>query len=149
MTVDSAAPTKTAVPVAQEQTLFVRKASGLVKGWSSGDGFRYAFISTNFAGLGLFGFAYGAFIPGASMFWAIVITAAFMVLEVVTYAGLVSTMPRAGGDYVWQSRVYHSTVGFVIAITAWWLIHLPVDADLREHQPEPLYQARGPHPRRK
>ena len=118
--VESAATSQTAVPA--EQTLFVRKASGLVKGWSSTDGFRYAFISTNFAGLGLFGFAYGAFIPGASMFWAIVITAAFMVLEIVTYAALVSAMPRAGGDYIWQSRIFHSTVGFVIAITAWWLI---------------------------
>jgi amino acid transporter len=45
-----------------------------------------------------------------------------MMLEVVTYAGLVSAMPRAGGDYIWQSRVFHSTVGFVVAITAWWLI---------------------------
>ena len=45
--VESAATSQTAVPA--EQTLFVRKASGLVKGWSSTDGFRYAFISTNFA----------------------------------------------------------------------------------------------------
>ena len=32
---------------APEQTLFVRKASGLVKGWSGGDGFRYSFFSVN------------------------------------------------------------------------------------------------------
>jgi len=32
---------------APEQTLFVRKASGLVKGWSSGDGFRYSFFSVD------------------------------------------------------------------------------------------------------
>ena len=45
-----------------------------------------------------------------------------MLLEVVVYAGLISAMPRAGGDYVWQSRVFHSSVGFVLGATGWWFI---------------------------
>ena len=45
-----------------------------------------------------------------------------MLLEVVVYAGLISAMPRAGGDYVWQSRVFHSSVGFVFGATGWWFI---------------------------
>ncbi len=53
----------------QEQTLFVRKASGLVKGWSTTDGFRYSFFSTNIF-LGIWGFLYAVFIPGGSVFWA-------------------------------------------------------------------------------
>ena len=57
-----------------EQTLFVRKASGLVKGWSSMDGFRYSFFSVNLF-LAIWSFAYATFIPGGSLFWAIVITA--------------------------------------------------------------------------
>jgi basic amino acid/polyamine antiporter, APA family len=104
-----------------EQTLFVRKASGLVKGWSTGDGFRYSFFSTNIF-LGIWGFLYAVFIPGGSVFWSIIITTIFVLFEVVVYAGLISAMPRAGGDYVWQSRVFHSSVGFVFGATGWWFI---------------------------
>ena len=104
-----------------EQTLFVRKASGLVKGWSTGDGFRYSFFSTNIF-LGIWGFFYAVFIPGGSVFWTIIITTVFVLLEVVVYAGLISAMPRAGGDYIWQSRVFHSSIGFVFGATGWWFI---------------------------
>jgi amino acid transporter len=112
--------TNTEAPRA-EQTLFVRKASGLVKGWSTTDGFRYSFFSTNIF-LGIWGILYCVFIPGGSVFWGVVITTLFVLLEVVVYAGLISAMPRAGGDYVWQSRVFHSSVGFVLGATGWWFI---------------------------
>jgi basic amino acid/polyamine antiporter, APA family len=106
---------------APEQTLFVRKASGLVKGWSTTDGFRYSFFSTNVF-LGIWGFLYAVFIPGGSVFWSVIITTAFVLLEVLVYSGLISAMPRAGGDYVWQSRVFHSSIGFVLGATGWWFI---------------------------
>ncbi len=115
-----------------EQTLFVRKASGLVKGWSSTDGFRYSFFSVNLF-LAIWSFAYATFIPGGSMFWAIVITAIFIVLEIVVYAGLISAMPRAGGDYVWMTRIFHSSIGFIIAAVGWWFIlwlWTPIYADM-------------------
>ena len=70
---------------APEQTLFVRKASGLVKGWSTGDGFRYSFFSVNLF-LAFWSMAYACFITDGSLFWSIVITAAFMVVEIVVYA---------------------------------------------------------------
>ena len=117
---------------APEQTLFVRKASGLVKGWSGGDGFRYSFFSVNLF-LAIWSFSYATFIPGGSLFWSIVITAAFIVLEIIVYAGLISAMPRAGGDYVWQTRIFHSAVGFVIAAVGWWFIlwlWTPIYADM-------------------
>jgi basic amino acid/polyamine antiporter, APA family len=104
-----------------EKTLFVRKASGLVKGWSTTDGFRYSFFSTNIF-LGIWGFLYAVFIPGGSVFWAVVITTLLVLLEVLVYAGLISAMPRAGGDYVWQTRVFHSSVGFVLGACGWWFI---------------------------
>ena len=115
-----------------EQTLFVRKASGLVKGWSSTDGFRYSFFSVNLF-LAIWSFAYATFIPGGSMFWAIVITAIFIVLEIIVYAGLISAMPRAGGDYVWMTRIFHSSIGFIIAAVGWWFIlwlWTPIYADM-------------------
>jgi basic amino acid/polyamine antiporter, APA family len=111
----------TAVAAPVEQTLFVRKASGLVKGWSSTDGFFYAFLSVNL-GMAMYSFSYAAWIPGGSLFWSIVIAAALVLLEVVVYAGLISAMPRAGGDYVWQSRIFNSPIGFVMGVTGWWFI---------------------------
>jgi len=112
----------TGAPVEQtEPTLFVRKASGLVKGWSSTDGYRYSFFSTNMF-LGIWGFLYAVFIPGGSVFWGVVITTLFVLLEVVVYAGLISIMPRAGGDYVWQTRIFHSSIGFVLGAVGWWFI---------------------------
>ncbi|MFA4964993.1 MAG: amino acid permease, partial [Thermoleophilia bacterium] len=121
-----------ATNTAPEQTLFVRKASGLVKGWSGGDGFRYSFFSVNLF-LAIWSFAYATFIPGGSLFWAIVITAVFIVLEIIVYAGLISAMPRAGGDYVWMTRIFNSPIGFVLAAGGWWFIlwlWTPIYADM-------------------
>ena len=114
------------------QTLFVRKASGLVKGWSSTDGFRYSFFSVNLF-LAIWSMAYACFITDGSLFWSIVITAAFMVAEIVVYAGLISAMPRAGGDYVWLTRIFHSSIGFIVAAVGWWFIlwlWTPIYADM-------------------
>ena len=41
---------------------------------------------------------------------------------VIAYTGLIVTIPRAGGDYVWQSRILGGPVGFVFAATGWWFI---------------------------
>jgi amino acid transporter len=115
-----------------EQTLFVRKASGLVKGWSTGDGFRYSFFSVNLF-LAIWSFAYATFIPGGSLFWSIVISAIFIVLEIIVYAGLISAMPRAGGDYVWMTRIFNSAIGFTVAAVGWWFIlwlWTPIYADM-------------------
>jgi basic amino acid/polyamine antiporter, APA family len=129
-----------------EQTLFVRKASGLVKGWSGGDGFRYSFFSVNLF-LAIWSITYATFIPGGSMFWAIVIAAIFMVLEILVYAGLISAMPRAGGDYVWQTRIFHSAVGFVVAAVGWWFIlwlWTPIYADMGvETTVKPIFRILG------
>ena len=36
----------------------------------------------------------------------------------ITYASLIAAMPRAGGDYVWISRVLGGGIGFVLAVAA-------------------------------
>ncbi len=109
------------VPV--ERTLFLRKATGLVKGWSVFDAFIYAAFAINLMALG-FGYAFTtiAFIPKGALIAAIVLSALFIIFETLVYASLIAVMPRAGGDYVWQSRVLHGSVGFVFAATGWWFI---------------------------
>jgi len=109
--------------VGEAPTLFLRKATGLVKGWSKFDAFLYSFMSVNFVTLGLF-FALSvlAFVPTGQVLPALLISGVFVTFLVITYAGLISVMPRAGGDYVWQSRVMGGGIAFVLAVTGWWFI---------------------------
>jgi basic amino acid/polyamine antiporter, APA family len=109
--------------VSEAPALFLRKATGLVKGWSRFDAFLYSFMSVNFVTLGLF-FALSvlAFVPTGQVLPAIIISGIFVTFLVITYAGLISVMPRAGGDYVWQSRVLGGGVAFLLAVTGWWFI---------------------------
>ena len=106
----------------QERTLFARKATGLVRGWALRDAFIYAFFSINLITLGLFIFSYAVFIPDGSLLWAVILSGAYLVLQAITYASLIAAMPRAGGDYVWISRVLGGGVGFVLAACGWWFI---------------------------
>jgi basic amino acid/polyamine antiporter, APA family len=104
-------------------TLFLRKATGLVKGWSKFDAFLYSFMSVNFVTLGLFfSLSVLGFVPTGQVLSALLITGVFMTFLVITYAGLISVMPRAGGDYVWQSRLLGGGIAFVLAVTGWWFI---------------------------
>jgi APA family basic amino acid/polyamine antiporter len=102
--------------------LFQRKATGLLRGWSVWDGFIYAAFSINLITLGLFIFSYGPFIPGGALIWAIILAGLYLIFQATTYASLIAVMPRAGGDYVWQSRILGGGVGFVLAVTGWWFI---------------------------
>jgi amino acid transporter len=104
-----------------EATLFVRKASGLVRAWSTFDAFIYATFSINLITLGLFIFSYAYYFEG-NLGTAILISAPFTIFEVIVYASLISAMPRAGGDYVWQSRILGRGLGFILTVTGWWFI---------------------------
>jgi basic amino acid/polyamine antiporter, APA family len=107
---------------AGEQALFVRKATGLVKGWSVRDAFIYSAISINFVTLGLYAFSFANFIPRGSLLWAAILSGAYLVFQAITYASLIAAMPRAGGDYVWISRTLGGGLGFVLAACGWWFI---------------------------
>ncbi|HEX9043958.1 MAG TPA: hypothetical protein VF802_02935 [Candidatus Limnocylindrales bacterium] len=95
-------------------SLFLRNATGLVKGWSGFDAFVYSFMSVNLVTLGMFySLAVFAFVPDGSPVMAIVISAIAVTFLAIAYAGLIAVMPRAGGDYVWQSRVLDGLAGIV------------------------------------
>jgi amino acid transporter len=106
----------------EQPTLFLRKATGLVRGWSVRDSMIYACLSTNVVTLGLVEFAYQDAFPTGQLLTAVLISAVWVSFMVIAYAGLVVTIPRAGGDYVWQSRILGSGLGFVMAATGWWFI---------------------------
>src|ERR1700757_2404348 len=106
----------------ERPTLFLRKATGLVRGWSVRDSMIYACLSTNVITLGLVEFAYQDAIPNSQLITAVLISGVWVSFLVIAYSGLVVTIPRAGGDYVWQTRILGSGIGFVMAATGWWFI---------------------------
>lgn len=113
--------------------LFQRKATGLLRGWSVWDGFIYAAFSINLITLGLYAFSFAPFIPDGSLILAIILGGLYLIFQTVTYAALIAVMPRAGGDYVWTSRVLGGGIGFVLSVTGWWFIlwhWVPIYADL-------------------
>ncbi|HET7726892.1 MAG TPA: amino acid permease [Candidatus Limnocylindrales bacterium] len=95
-------------------SLFLRNATGLVKGWSSFDAFVYAFMSVNLVTLGMYySFTVFGWVADGSPIASILLTAVAMTFLCITYAGLIAVMPRAGGDYVWQTRVLDGPPGAI------------------------------------
>ncbi len=112
--------------------LFVRKATGMVRSWSVFDAFVYAFFSINIVTLGFYSFSQMYFF-GGGMINALIVSAVFLIFEIIVYASLISVMPRSGGDYVWMTRIFGGGVGFILAITGWWFtlwLWTPVYGDM-------------------
>jgi basic amino acid/polyamine antiporter, APA family len=103
-------------------TLFLRNATGLVKAWSGFDAFIYSFMSVNLVALGFGAFGFVSAVAGGHMLTAVIVGGVFVTFLVITYSALVAAMPRAGGDYTWQSRILGGGVAFVLAMTGWWFI---------------------------
>jgi basic amino acid/polyamine antiporter, APA family len=103
-----------------EGSVFLRKASGVVREMSSRDGMYYGYLSaTGIYGLVFFLFVGGAAFPNANYLLADVISLVFFLAIYVVYANLASAMPRSGGDYVFTSRLLSPSIGFMIAWAAW------------------------------
>jgi amino acid transporter len=95
--------------------------AGLARSWSGRDAFIYAFFSVNLVTLGLYIISQAWYFTGG-LIPAILAGAVLVLTEIVVYAGFITVMPKAGGDYVWQSRVLGKAVGFVLAMTGWCFI---------------------------
>ena len=107
----------------ERPALFLRKATGLVRGWSVRDSLIYACLATNFVTLGIYEFTFaGPAFSGGQLITAVIISGIWVSFLVIAYTGLIVTIPRAGGDYVWQTRILGSGLGFVMAVTGWWFI---------------------------
>ena len=68
-------------------SLFLRNATGLVKGWSGFDAFVYAFMSVNLVCLGMFySLAIFAYVPDGSAIASIVLTGIAMTFMCIAVA---------------------------------------------------------------
>ena len=89
--------------VGEAPTLFLRKATGLVKGWSKFDAFLHSFMSVNFVTLGLFfAFSVLAFVPDGQILPALLISGVFVRSSSSRTRAHLGDAAR-GRDYVWQS----------------------------------------------
>ena len=75
------------VAESQETSLFLRKATGLVRSWSVFDAFIYAFFSINLITLGLYIFSQMYYLEGGIM-PALIISGVLILFEVIVYAAL-------------------------------------------------------------
>ena len=111
---------------AARPTVFVRKASGLVREAGTLDVLVY---NINFVSLGLmaaFVFLFStAFYPGANLYLTAVLTFLLVIPTSLVFAFLSAAMPRSGGDYVWVSRILHPALGMMSNwnSTVWWFIY--------------------------
>ena len=84
----------TTMGTAQRPALFLRNATGLVKAWSTFDAFIYSFWSINLITLGLYGMSYVYTVPDGQLLAGILLFGVLVTFLVITYAMLVSVMPR-------------------------------------------------------
>lgn len=113
--------------------VFTRKASGLVRVMSPYSAFVYNILTMGLIFPWTYLWAPGA-LPGGKVIWGILLAMLIEIPIAYVYVWLSTALPRSGGDYVFQSRVFGGGVaftvvfsGFVIWILQWvalsgWLV---------------------------
>jgi len=117
-----------------EELAFARKASGLVRGLSMWDAFAVGFMNQGLTpsiwvvvSLGV-----GTFL-GANMIWATVISVILAGIGFPLVWGILGgSMPRSGGEYIYNSRILHPIVGIAQSFgdAVIWLMWIYVLAPL-------------------
>lgn len=110
--------------------VFSRSASGLVRDLSLWDAMWFGVLSSGLFFSIVYFFPYPQYIvPGINTPLMLVIATVLSIPIAIVYAGLGSAMPRAGGDYLFQSRSIAPLVGFAIPL-GWaamlWTVFYPL-----------------------
>src|SRR5512136_678083 len=96
-----------------EQMTFARKASGLVRGLSFLDAFGVGFMNQGLTPSMwvMISFGLGVYL-GGNLIWATVISALLCGIGFSLVWGILGgSMPRSGGEYIYNSRILHPIVG--------------------------------------
>lgn len=103
----------------ERPVVLLKRTPKVVRAWPPVDGLIYNIMSMNVVVVFNFPLLIAmTFYPGGNLPLAILITACFCLAQAVVYAFLASTMPRSGGDYVFQSRLLSGSFGTMYAFTA-------------------------------
>lgn len=111
-----------AAEAGSSDTVFLRRASGVVRAMSPMDGMFYGYLSATGIYVYFFLFFVAAVqFPRANFLAANIISFILFFFVFGTYALLGASMPRSGGDYVFVSRILHPGLGFVTSMAGWTL----------------------------
>lgn len=109
---------------------FLRDATGLVRTWSTIDGFIFSVIANPIGLWAVLVMGSNAFaFPGADPFLGAAIATVALMPQAIVYAMLASSMPRAGGEYIFQSRILHPalayvSLGFLLISGPWFVVFI-------------------------
>lgn len=103
-------------------TLFTRKATGLVREGRTRDALFYNVMWSSVALTFAFYWLFVGFYPGSNALLGVAFAAVLGIPGAFLYAMLTQVMPRTGGDYVFNSRSLHPSVGFAANFSyCFWL----------------------------
>lgn len=103
-------------------TLFTRKATGLVREGKTSDALFYNVMWSSVALTFAFYWLFIGYYPGSNALVGVGIAAALGIPGAFLYAMLTQVMPRTGGDYVFNSRSLHPSIGFAANFSyCFWL----------------------------
>ena len=103
--------------------VFTRKASGLVRVMSPYSAFVYNILTMGLIFPWTYLWAPGA-LPGGRLVWGILLAMLVEIPIAYVYVWLSTALPRSGGDYVFQSRVFGGGVAFTVVMSGFviWIL---------------------------
>jgi amino acid transporter len=103
--------------------VFTRKASGLVRVMSPYSAFVYNILTMGLIFPWTYLWAPGA-LPGGSLVWGILLATLIEIPIAFAYVWLSTALPRSGGDYVFQSRVFGGGLAFTVVMSGFviWIL---------------------------
>jgi amino acid transporter len=90
---------------------FARKASGLARAVSARDALIFNIMWMAPLGTWIYGIWALSLFPGADLPMTVLISEVVALIVGAFYAVFNASMPRSGGDYIWNSRVLHPVIG--------------------------------------
>ncbi len=103
--------------------VFTRKASGLVRVMSPFSAFVYNILTMGLIFPWTYLWAPGA-LPGGKLVWGILLAMIIEIPIAFVYVWLSTALPRSGGDYVFQSRVFGGGIAFTVVMSGYviWIL---------------------------
>lgn len=108
---------------AMKPEVFTRKASGLVRVMSPYSAFVYNILTMGLIFPWTYLWAPGA-LPGGRLVWGILLAMLIEIPIAYVYVWLSTALPRSGGDYVFQSRVFGGGLAFTVVMSGFviWIL---------------------------